>query len=379
MALSFGSLVEFGLSFHADDLSTFGKRQMQELVNDAIGRLWGFTRWPFAIGNGTFATIAGPYTTGTLTTDGDTTIAGSSTDWQTSWPLPALLTIDGDPNVYFVTEFTSTTALVVDKAVQRSNASGLTYQLQFPAYELPSDFEAIETPQQYNWWSDLSPISYDEWMALTSRAYWSGNVSSYAVIPGDGVNAGKIFLHPAPSVAEIVRFPYRKMVPRGRMWEEGTITLVAVTTGDATVEGSGTAWTSTGMTLPGMILEVPNVTAVRHIQGVVSSVTDADTLELTANWQGAAQSAVNYRLSTRLALPDLVLPALHDTIKAAVCEARRDYVGMGMWERKWRDEARRAAGRVWPLAGNLQKADADPGDGSCVVQPAWPKLVVVES
>lgn len=373
MAISFGSLLEFGLSWHADDRSTYGKDQMTDLVNDALARVWGFTRWPFAIGDGVIALEAGPYETGTITTDGDTTIAGSSTAWDTNWPVPALLTIDGDPNLYLVTSFTSTTALVVDKAVQRSNASGLTYRLYFPAYELPSDFEAIEEPQQYNWLAGCENITYEHWLKYTSRAQFAGAITRYAILPGDGVNAGKIFLHPSPATAELVRFPYRKTILRGRQWDAGT---ASISNGATALTGSGTTWDTVGYSLSNFIFEVTGVAAVRGLQGLVSSVASATAITLSSAWAGATQSAVNYRLSTRINMPDLMLPCIREAIKATICEVRRDYAGLEVWERKWRDEARRASARLWPIGVSMEKAAAEDGSLPYDVSPPWPKLVV---
>ena len=365
MAITLASLVDFAKRFSEDSNTDWADEMYLDLVNDTIAQVFNMTRWPFLEAETAVAMIA-PYETGTITTDGTTAVVGSGTTWLTTWPINAVLEIQGDTNQYVVTAFGSTTGLTLDKAVQRSNASGLTYTLSFPCYELPSDMLEMGPPQRATWNNFLQPIRFEEYLRLRQGLYFSGMLQYYAIIPGDGTTVPKLFLYPAPGSVELLRFNYRKRFDRGNLYKAGT---ASVSAGGTSVTGSGTSWTKMGFSAAGMILQFvdSSLGLLSSVQAVVTTA-GSDTAITIPAWGGTTQSAASYRLSSKLVCPDLMLPCFREGIKQKVCEVGKQFDAAAYWDEKFMREIVRAKGALAPVSsfscasvGGVEYTRLEPG------------------
>lgn len=371
MAITLASLVDFAKRFSEDSNTQWADEMYLDLVNDVIAQVFNSARWPFLEAETSIAMLV-PYETGTITTDGTTAVVGSGTTWLTTWPTGAVLEIEGDNNQYVVTTFGSSTALTLDKAVQRSNASGLTYTLSFPCYDLPTDMLEIGPPQRTTWNNCLVPVNFEQYLHLRQGTYFSGMIQHYAVIPGDGTTGPKLYLYPAPGFAELLRFNYRKRFDRGNLYKAGT---ASVTAGGTAVTGVGTAWTKMGFSAAGMILQFvdSSLGLLGSVQAVVTTA-GADTAITIPAWGGAAQSGASYRLSSKLVCPDLMLPCFREGIKQKVCEVGKQLDAAVYWDGKFQQEMARAKGALAPL-GSFPRAPVGGFYFRDDDKPAIPRMV----
>jgi hypothetical protein len=374
MAITLAGLVDFAKRFSDDANTNYADEMYLDLVNDAIAQTFNAARWPFLEAESSLAMIV-PYETGTITVNGTTAVTGAATVWDTAWPAGSVLEIAGDPNQYVVTVFGSTTTLTLDKAVQRSNASGLTYTINFPAYDLPSDMLEMGPPQRTTWNSCLLPINFEEYLHQRQGVFWAGMLQYYAVVPGDGTTGPKLYLYPAPGFAELIRFNYRKRFDRGVLYKAGT---ASVTTATTAVTGVGTAWQKMGFSASGLVLQFvdSSLGLLSSIQGTISGAASSDTaMTLSANWGGATQATASYRLSSKLTVPDLMLPCLRAAIKHKVAEIAGNFTGMEAWDAQWHRELATALGALAPH-GSFRRQPAGGSAPAITKEPPIPRLVV---
>lgn len=371
--ITLASLVDFAKRFFQDANTQWADEMFLDLVNDVVGQVFNATRWPFLEAESSLAMIV-PYETGTITTDGTVNVVGSGTTWLTTWPTGVILNIEGDVNQYLVTAIGSTTGLVLDKSVQRSNASSLTYSLSFPCYDLPSDLLEMGPPQRTTWNSFLEPISFEQYLHQRQGVYWWGMLQYYAIVPGDGTTAPKIYFYPAPGFAELLRYNYRKRFDRGVLYKAGTASLAA---GGTAVTGVGTSWQKMGFSASGLILQFvdPSIGLLNSVTGTITGAASSDTaMTLSAAWGGPAQSSASYRLSTKLLCPDLMLPCFREAIKGKVSEVSGDLKNAQYYDGKFMHELAIAKGALAPHGsfGRMPIGGQVPWGG---VEPPIPRVV----
>lgn len=119
----------------------------------------------------TFTTVT-PYSTGTVTVfQGNATVTGSGTTWQTGWK-EALIRISGDATWYNVT-FAASGVCTLSSVFAGADGAGLTYQIVFPSVILPS--------------SVLEPIRI--WRPGSADLKWEGDENieelAYQMEPGE--------------------------------------------------------------------------------------------------------------------------------------------------------------------------------------------------
>lgn len=372
MAITLASLVDFAKRFSEDSNTQWADEMYLDLVNDTVAQVFNAARWPFLEAETSIAMIA-PYETGTISvTEDSAAVTGSGTTWLTTWPTGAILEIQGDSNQYVVSVFGSTTALTLDKAVLRTTASGLTYTLSFPCYDLPSDMLEMGPPQRTAWNNFLSPVSFEQYLHLRQQNYFSGLLQYYAIVPGDGTTVPKIYLYPAPGVEELIRFNYRKRFDRGYLYKAGTASL---TTGLTALTGSGTSWQKMGFSSSGLILQFvdSSLGLLGSVQATCGAASSDTAITISAAWGGATQSAASYRLSSKLVCPDLMLPCFREGIKQKVCEVGKQLDAAAYWDGKFMQELIRAKAALAPV-GSLCRAPAG-GIRYTSVEPGFPTRV----
>ena len=373
MAITLASLVDFAKKFSDDSNTHWADEMYLDLVNDTIAQVFNAARWPWLEAETSLIMIV-PYETGTITVDGTTAVVGAGTTWLTTWPANAVLEIQGDPNQYIVSSFGSATALTLDKAVQRTNASGLTYTISFPCYDLPSDMLEMGPPQRTTWDNYLRPVSFEEYLHLRQGVFFSGMLQHYAIVPGDGTTVPRLFLYPAPGFAELLRFTYRKKFDRGNLYKAGTASLTA---GLTAVTGASTAWTKMGFSAANLILQFvdSSLGLLGSVQATITGAASSDTAMTTsAAWGGATQAAASYRLSSKLVCPDLMLPCFREGIKQKVCEVGKQFDAAMYWDAKFMAEMSRAKGAMAPFA-SFGRASIEGYPTRVNVEPPIPRVV----
>lgn len=110
-------------------------------INEAQRRIANAYKFTWRFKRGVIQIVA-EYTAGTVTTNGTSTIAGSGTTF-TAAMVGRRFTVEGDGQRYYISAYVSAAEITLDRAVQRANASGLTYSIRKIDYSLPSDCEEL--------------------------------------------------------------------------------------------------------------------------------------------------------------------------------------------------------------------------------------------
>lgn len=346
--LTFAGLVDHARAFDAETVQEKTRRFYEQAVRGALDSAWNGRTWPFHRVE-TALPLYGPYVTGTVTlTEGLTTCVHSGTGFlHTVWPTPAWLKLDGREESYLINSFNSTSSATLDTGF-RGTSGAYEFRIEFPCYDLPTDLLTMQDPVLPPWRGQLTRFSYPEWLVAREQQYGAGYPTHYATKEGDGIREpSQLCLFPAPDVDMLSRLIYRSRSPAGIYWAEGTATTVAA---DATVTGVGTTlWNSCGFTVPGLVMEFPTLSSTRRMYGTVLSVTNDNSLELTANWTYQAITSGNYVLSEQLRFPDHAAGFLQSLVAVEVCKVRRDWDGTAYFTRMAAEQEKRlaaAAGRT---------------------------------
>lgn len=379
--ISFGSLVRFAANFDARNATEHGSRMYEELVYDAVLEAWNDGEWPFHIAQGDdegCVTLRPTFSIGSLTvTNGSTTIQFSSSasqhaDWLgANWNFPASLYTGQSQENYLVTSISASVG-VLDHPYAGDTASGQPYTLGFTAYDLPIDFGAMHGPVVANDFVELRYHPYDEFVRLRVDGVWDGESDFYSVLPSDGRVGARLFVWPPPSATELLRFVYRRLPPRMNIYDEGTASVASANAEMAT--GVSTAFSTMGWNPAGSILEFHE--DARGVRQRIARNSGDTELYFEGAWTGPALSSKNYMLSTDTRMPDYMLAALHDKCKVKVCELRRDYVGMGLFEQKYRKSLGSARSRAWPYDAPICKRDVQLEDTEHHDSPRVPRMVI---
>jgi len=153
---------------------------------------------------------------------------------------------------------TSSTALTLEDNVLATGAVGAAATINFDLYKFPRDFVRFYTGRQLNDPNELY------------------TANSFQEI--------KHFLQYQDGTGSVDRIDLDFKATERDHYNTGTVTMV---NGDATVEGSGVAWTTLGNVEPGMVFRLAN----EDVDYIVESITDADTLELTTTYRGTNVTA----------------------------------------------------------------------------------------
>lgn len=380
--ISFGQLVRFAKDFDARNSSDHGSDMYELLVQESVMELWNSTEWPFHVAQGEdegVITLRPSFTTGTIAvTQGTSSVtfstsATNASEWMgSSWPMPATLyTGDGSEN-YVVTRITGSVGFL-DHAYHGDSAAAQTYALGFTAYELPVDFAGMRGPVVANNFTQLDMLPYSDYLRMRVDGVWEGEADYYSIVGADGVNGATLLVWPPPSTTELLRFAYRRTAPLMRMYDSGAVSIASA--GATVATGSGTMFNRMGWSAAGAVLEFPQ--DAHRMTAAIASSSGPTELTLSGSWGGPALSKKSYTLSTRLRMPDYVLPALQQKCKQAVCELRRDYAGVGLWEAKYRKALNVARSQAWPYDAPACKADVslEPPETNAL-EPRVPRMIV---
>jgi hypothetical protein len=287
-------------------------------VEDSLVEL--FSRpWPFLHGEGAI-TIEPMHNDGTVSlVNGSASVVGVGTGWDTAWPIPAVIRIEGSSgDEFLVASFDSATGLTLDEPWAYDSISGADYTIEFPAYEIPN-YTAIEgVMSAYGWYNPLIATTYKQLMELRRGWYVSGYPLCYAVIPGNGTTTSKLWLSPSPASVYTVRYSYKSAIPEFLIWDFGT---ASVANASPNVTGTLTHWAKSGLTLQGNILEItdPAPTAKQdHVYGTVQTVTNDTAIVLTSNWLGRTASGSAYSISPQIVMPNDMIPTFRSLVESYV-------------------------------------------------------------
>lgn len=178
-------------------------------INDAQQRIWKEFDWNYYYARGRLNTIA-TVDVGTISINqGSATVTGVGTAFLATH-VGALLFTDGSPSFYTIKTFTSTTEVILDSNFQEANVSGVAYTLSQPLIVPPSDFGhtkalTVDSRNDYG----LKNIPMHDWFTHTSGTNYSGEPSSYVVMPWQNINY--IHLHPIPVSAEALNIFYKRI------------------------------------------------------------------------------------------------------------------------------------------------------------------------
>jgi len=255
-------------------------------------------------------TTVADYITGTVAvTKGSTAITGTSTVWTTSHSGSKIF-IKGGHEIY---TFTRTAALTgtLDRAYVDTTDTDATYVIFKRKYALANDFWRPVTVEPehgafYYYKSgvriDLIPKWAEEW---GQQDYYNPGIPAcYNIIFEDG--AYYVEISPPDTDARSIFYDY---IPYLTPMKEYTTGTVAMTNGDATVTGTGTAFT-TNVSAGDWYRVDADGTGSSSVWYEVSSVTDATHLELTSTYAGTTVSGKAYTISEEPNLPPVFHPLI---------------------------------------------------------------------
>ena len=286
-------------------------------VEDSLVELFS-RQWPWLHGEGVI-TVEPMHNDGTVTlTNGSTSVVGVGTNWDTSWPDPAVIRIEGSSGDEFLLTVTSATTATLDQAWPYDSIAGADYTLEFPAYEIPNHIAIEGVMSAFGWYNPLIATTYQQLMELRRGWYVAGYPLCYAIVPGNGTTTSKLWLSPSPSSVYTVRYSYKSAIPEFLIWDFGT---ASVANTSANVTGTLTHWAKSGLTLPGNILEItdPSPTGKQeHVSGTVQSVTNDTAIVLTSNWLGRTASGSAYSISPQISMPNDMIPTFRALVESYI-------------------------------------------------------------
>ncbi len=371
--ISFGQLHRFAKQFDANRSTAYSDEMYERLVNDALADAWNITDWPFHRVEHPIL-LEPEYNTGTVsaTNGGTKVIASSSATWSTSWPKTARMRFTASASDYLMTNFRQSGGSWVgtlDKEYAGATGGSKDYNLSFPIYELPDDFGSMDQPETPNWYR-MDQISYQRWMEYRIDGVWQGPLQKYAIIPGDGITKPKLYLYPAPSIQELLRFPYIRRFDNKFYHDDGIASISA--SGNA-LRGSATNWDTTDFSLVGMVVEFPQ--DQRAAWGVVESVNSATGITLSGTWGGKTLSSKNYVISDRLKWPDNARSFLEASVQMKVAESRHLIQELPYYQQRRAQEMIRAKRAQARFQESLRKKAADGPEWDYWRDPPIPRLI----
>lgn len=154
-------LREIALSNNSD-----ARTAIKAALNRAKSYVWNARDWRERKSEAILTTTA-PYSTGTVTTDGTTSVAGSGTTWATSPHAGMKFALGLSSPWYTIATVDSTTGITLDRPVLEADVSGSAYIIFQDEYSLASDLATIKTRQ-------MTPMisGYDRPMKRVEESTW---------------------------------------------------------------------------------------------------------------------------------------------------------------------------------------------------------------
>ena len=285
------------------------------LINDAYTRaLPGLNDWN-SIVKDAFISVTAYYSTGTVaSTAGSTALTGTSTVWTSAMTYANgwRIKFSGLNGVYEFTRTADTTATINPALEGSTDLTAQSYTLFRDEYSLPSDFDRfLKNGSIYPTRDGRNQDPIIESPRDKFRAEFvstpSDPIMRCMLTRTDADGYRMVRLNPPPKTAYIYPIDYIAKIPPMREYTTGT---VSVTNGDATVTGTDTYF-------------LTNVTAGQYFRvdtvGIgdsskwykVSSVTSNTALELTAAYEDAGESGVEYTICSA---PTMFPPEFHEFI-----------------------------------------------------------------
>lgn len=272
------------------------------LTNDAYTRsLPGIDDWNPLITDG-FLTMSPYYTTGTVScTAGATALTGSGTTWTSTmtnnngWKIK----FAGLDIVYTFTYVSATTATINPALEGATNISGQTYTLFRDEYSLPSTFDRFLKNgsvyvqlggRTYNVIGELPRDQFREQFIADA----SDPIFRSILTRVDSSGNRMVRFNPPPRTAKVYPYEY---IPRLAPMKEYTTGTVAVTNGSTTVTGTGTLFSTN--VVAGSYFRIDTVGQGDSSKWyTISSVNSSTQLTLTSAYEDAAETGVEYTIST---------------------------------------------------------------------------------
>lgn len=255
-------------------------------------------------------TITAAYSTGTVTIDisaSTTAIAGASTVWttgMTGWKMK----INGNDEIYTFTYGSGTTGTISPAYTGSSDATTATYVLFQDTYSMTGDFDRERLVIPPGFFYDYGGAKVQLTPSFTKDWYksWTTSTSqlpvNYRFFGRDSTNLyWQAQFTPPITTAKKISYEY---IPSLIEMSEYTTGTCATTAGSTTVEGTGTNFLTNVSTGDAFRMD-----SAPNDWYLVSSITDADTLELTVAYPSSKTTAAytisevpKYPISLHLAL-----------------------------------------------------------------------------
>ena len=185
--------------------------QYLDWINEAQRQVWQSHNFVWRYKKGVIQTVA-EYSTGTITTDGTSAIVGLGTTF-TSAMVGRRLEIDGDGQRYLISAFTDATNITIDRNVERSNASALTYTIRKLDYSFPSDCEEILSMRHEKTPIKIYSADVSYFDSVAPKDTDTGN--PYFFIPTGRDSSGYLIgrFYPLPIAVLSIDYIYFKSIP----------------------------------------------------------------------------------------------------------------------------------------------------------------------
>jgi len=287
------------LEVRENSSETAVERKYQRRVNDIYARDlptkfdFGFMRAASSV------TISAVYSTGTVSgTSASTTITGASTVWvtgHTGWKMK----INGNDEVYTFT-WTNATSGTLSPALTATIAASTTYVLFQDTYSLASDYDRLVIPPGFYYDYGGSKVQISEKFNKDWYKGWTASSTllpvSYRVFGRDSTNLyWQVQFSPPITTGKKISYEYYPSLADMTEYTTGTC---ATTAGDATITGTSTDFTNNVAAGDAFRMDSrPNDWYL------VSSITTATGLELTANYPSTISTAADYTICKVPKLP----------------------------------------------------------------------------
>ena len=285
--------------------------------------------WPFAVGEDGITTVA-PYTTGTIAAVlNSAAIVGTGTNWNTSWPTPAVIRPEEGGESFIVLSFNSTTGLTLDRPWPFTSDASMTYQIEFPCYDV-SEYIALSGVclAQSGW---RAPLHINNLQSLLyNRMQWTpgGYPCEFFLIPGDGTTSAKLVLNPAPAQVQTLRYRYTRAVPTFRCYignstATGEGGVASLANGATAVTGTSTLFQKVGYSMVGHYFEAQDQIDLYALISAVGS----DTGLTVGAWTGQTMVSQPFYVSPKILMPDDFRPMLRDLMRWKTFQNSTEYSG----------------------------------------------------
>lgn len=307
MYFTYADSIEHCMDFLGGSPSGATTRDVRRSVLQAFRNLVNAHQWTYLYHRGRIK-IDGPVNDGTIaythtggTYEREVTLSGAT--WP-DWAGDGYLRVGEE--TWKVDQRKSATVLTLDAFINPGEdvAAETTYRLFRDTYLLPTDFVAQDEALYDRWFGAMSYIHPRDWLYSQQCVESQGTPTNFTVT-GDPKYPGRLVVRFAPWPDEddvIVGYLYKRRPadPSIQEYKTGTVSMTA---GNATVTGSGTAFTEA---MVGTVLRISGTTLhptsaagdnPATFESVVISYTSATEIAV-ADAPSASYSAAKYTLSS---------------------------------------------------------------------------------